>query len=94
MNRIELNGKTYVEEKPTGTRAIVVVDRGWVFAGDVTRKNGRILLSRALHVRSWSKGFDSLPTTPKNAQLFPVSDVDIPENGEIFTVPVSENWGL
>jgi hypothetical protein len=26
----------------TGTRAVVVVDRGWIFAGDVTRENGRI----------------------------------------------------
>ena len=24
------------------TRAVIVVDRGWIFAGDVTRENGRI----------------------------------------------------
>ena len=34
----------------TGNRAVVVVDRGWIFAGDVTRENGRIKLSRAVHV--------------------------------------------
>lgn len=36
--------KTYVKESsiqtpPAGNRAIIVVDRGWIFAGDVVRRS-------------------------------------------------------
>lgn len=55
MSNITLNGIEYtpVAVAATGTRAVVVVDRGWIFAGDVTRENGRIRLARAVHVFSW-----------------------------------------
>ena len=54
-NTININGIEYIpatEARPSivGSRAVVVVDRGWIFAGDVTRENGRIKLSRAVHV--------------------------------------------
>jgi hypothetical protein len=83
--------------KNSGNRAVVVVDRGWIFAGDVTRENGRIRLVRALHVFKWeSVGFAGMIDSPKKAKadLRPVADVDIPEGAEIFCVPVAENWGL
>ena len=37
---ITVNGIEYVRRQAAGTRAVVVVDRGWIFAGDVTRENG------------------------------------------------------
>jgi hypothetical protein len=45
-----VDGVLYVREDsitpaPSGSRAVVVVDRGWIFAGNVTRENGRIILS-------------------------------------------------
>jgi len=80
--------------KPNGNRAVVVVDRGWIFAGDVTRQDGRIRLSRALHVFKWeSIGFAGVIETAK-ADLRQIADVDIPEGAEIFCIPVSINWGL
>lgn len=46
MTSIIVDGIEYAPAKQVpGTRAIVVVDRGWIFAGDVTRKDGRILLT-------------------------------------------------
>jgi len=79
---------------PTGTRAVVVLDRGWIFAGDVTRENGRIRLSRAVHVFSWdSIGFAKMVET-EQADLRPIADVDMPDGAEIFCVPVHEGWGL
>lgn len=95
-NTIEINGQKYTKVKTTpSTRAIVVVDRGWVFAGNVTRKDGRIILSDALHVFSWKNGFNTLCADPKkaNADLRAVPDVDIPAQSEIYSVPVSDNWG-
>ncbi len=102
INEIELNGVKYVRadavaQKTTGNRAVVVVDRGWVFAGDVTEENGRIKLSRALHVFSWqSVGFSGMVDNPKKAKadLRPVADVDIPKDAEVFRVGVGESWGL
>lgn len=40
-NTIKIDDVTYIREdavqqKPAGNRAVVVVDRGWIFAGDVT----------------------------------------------------------
>ena len=99
VNTISINGIEYapVNAQPKGPRAVVVVDRGWIFAGDVTRKDGRILISRALHVFKWeSMGFAGMIANPKKAKadLRPIADVDIPEGSEIFCVPVADDWGL
>ena len=102
-NTISINGIDYVRAdsvQPTapGTRAVVVVDRGWIFAGDVTRENGRIKLSRAVWVFRWeSIGFDGVVADPKSRQatIKPMPQgVDIPEGAEIFCVPVADDWGL
>lgn len=96
MNTVTINGVEYAPVLPaaTGTRAVVVVDRGWIFAGDVTRENGRIRLSRALHVFRWEGiGFAKMVETA-NADLRPIPDVDIPADAEIFSVPVPDAWGL
>ena len=99
MTKINFNGIDYVpaDSKHAGNRAVVVVDRGWIFAGDVTRKNGRITLTNALHVFKWDAlGFSGMIADPKaaKADLRPVADVDIPEGAEVFSVPVPEKWGL
>jgi hypothetical protein len=93
---IAIDGNIYVRQSsvPAGNRAVVVVDRGWIFAGDVTRSDGRIRISRALHVFKWeSIGFAKMVETAK-ADLRPIADVDIPAGAEVFCVPVSDNWGL
>ena len=100
VQTITINGIDYVpadqvKTQPSGTRAVVVVDRGWIFAGDVARENGRIKLTNALHVFKWeSVGFAGMLENTKKADLRPIADVDVPEDAEIFCVPVSENWGL
>jgi hypothetical protein len=103
INTITINGVDYVradsvQPVTTGTRAVIVVDRGWVFAGDVTRNDGRIKLSRAVWVFRWeSIGFDGVIANPKNTKVTikPMPQgVDIPEGAEIFCVPVADGWGL
>ena len=95
---IVLNGIKYIPEKPvSGTRAVVVVDRGWIFAGDVTEENGRIRLSRARWVFRWeSIGFNGAIDNPSDERvdLRPIDDVDIPAQSEVFRVPVADDWGL
>jgi hypothetical protein len=95
-SQIQINGVTYVraDSVPTGNRAVVVVDRGWIFAGDVTREDGRIKLSRAVHVFKWeSIGFAKMVET-EQADLRPIADVDMPAGAEIFCIPVSDDWGI
>ena len=98
MDRIIVNGVEYAPIKnQTGTRAVVVVDRGWIFAGNVTRENGRIKLENALHVFKWEAlGFSGMIQNPKKAKadLRPIADVDIPSGAEVFCVPVPDGWGL
>ena len=102
MTTLTINGVDYVradsvQSKPTGNRAVIVVDRGWIFAGDVTRENGRIKLSRAIHVFRWeSIGFDGVIKNPKSNKvtLKPLSDVDMPAGAEIFAIPVADDWGI
>jgi hypothetical protein len=98
MDNLTINGIEYAPVKKTsGTRAVVVVDRGWIFAGDVTRENGRIKLSRALHVFKWEAlGFSGMIADPKKAKadLRSVADVDIPAGAEVFCVAVHDQWGL
>jgi len=101
---LELNGVKYVradsvaQQQPNGNRCVVVVDRGWVYAGDVERKGGRILLTRAVWLFNWASiGFDGVLKNPKSdkVSLRKVDNVvDIPEGSEIYCVHVENNWGL
>lgn len=101
--KIILNGIEYVRAasvpapRPAGTRAVVVVDRGWIFAGDVSEEDGRIRLSRAVWVFRWERvGFAAVVAAPKTegVDIRPVADVDIPSGAEVFRVPVPDSWGL
>lgn len=103
MNTITINDVEYTpvaeaQQQVRGNRAVVVVDRGWIFAGDVTRENGRIKITRAVWVFSWETiGFDGVIANPKSERVIikPMPNgVDLPEGAEIFCVPVEDGWGL
>jgi hypothetical protein len=99
LNTIEVNGVKYTKDgtKPTGNRAVIVADRGWIFAGDVERKDGRIKLTRAVWLFRWeSVGFAAVVDDPKRskADIRKIADVDMPADAELFCIPVHESWGL
>lgn len=94
---VMIDGVEYAPVGAKGPRCVVVVDRGWIFAGDVRRENGRIYLSRAVWVFRWeSVGFAAMIADPKKAKadLRSIDDVELPEFSEVFCVPVNESWGL
>lgn len=105
MNQINaselvVNGVTYVpagSKPPAGNRCVVVVDRGWIFAGNVTEENGRIYLDDAVWVFRWEAiGFAAVVANPKQKEvdLRPLTTrVDMPAGSEIFRMPVPESWG-
>ena len=103
LETVTINGVTYVKadsrpQPAAGPRAVVVVDRGWIFAGDVTEANGRIYLDRAVWVFRWEAvGFAAVVENPKKskADIRKLSTrVDIPAGSEIFRLPVNNDWGL
>ena len=96
---VVLDGETYRKEgRGSGNRAVVVVDRGWIFAGDVTEHNGRIYLDRAAWVFRWEKiGFAAVVANPDQdgVDIRPMpTRVDIPAASEVFRLPVGDDWGL
>ena len=97
-DKITVNGIEYVPVKPNGNRAVCVIDRGWVFAGDVTEANGRVTLTRVVWLRNWlAIGFDGVISDPNSNKLVKRKmdhSVDFPADAEIFRVPVSDDWGL
>ena len=103
LNTVEINGVKYVRadsisvpETPKGNRHVVIVDRGWIFAGDLTEENGRIRLDRAVWVFRWeSVGFSVILADPSKADIRNMSvPVNLPVGAEIFRCPVSDSWGL
>lgn len=104
IKTITINGVEYVEKsaaceaaKP-GKRAVLVLDRGWIVAGDVEDIDGRIRVTRAVHVRGWdSIGFDGMIANPKDPKVCikPIPNgFDCPADAELFRVPVGDTWGI
>lgn len=93
---VKIDGIEYAPvNKQAGNRAVVVVDRGWIFAGDVEDKNGRVYLTNAVWVFSWNSiGFSGVIEQPENADIRPIADLDFPLASEIFRVPVADGWGI
>lgn len=76
-------------------RAVIVIDRGWIFAGDVERRDGRIYVTRCVWVFAWREiGFNGVIADPRQADLRAMNDIEIPAISEIFSVPVAEDWGM
>jgi hypothetical protein len=95
MEEVIVNGE---KAGVTGNRHVVVVDRGWIFAGDLEENGRRIRLTRAVWVFRWEGvGFDGMLSDPnsRHVQIRRLhNDVDIPADAEVFRVPVGESWGL
>ena len=99
MANVIIDGIEYAPVvRAAGPRAVVVVDRGWIFAGDVTREGNRIFLDNAVWVFRWeSIGFDGVIANPKDDKVTlrkMKNRVEIPAQSEIFSVPVSDDWGV
>ena len=92
--------KTEKKMSNTKNRAVVVIDRGWIYAGDVdeTSRPGRIILSRAVWIFSWdSIGFAAMIANPKRKEVdlrVMTTLVDVPAGAEIYRIPVGDDWGL
>lgn len=82
---------------PSG-RAVVVVDRGWIFAGDMsTTPDGYLRLDNAVWVFRWeSIGFSAVIKEWKSAKvdIRKTDPIEIPADAVVFRVPVESGWGI
>jgi hypothetical protein len=109
LSTIEINGVTYApvgsgsnNTLPTGNRHVVVIDRGWIVAGDVSTDEeseslSDIIVSNAVHVFRWeSIGFAGVLKDPKSSKVTLMDlpyPVKVPAGSVIFQVPVPADWG-
>ena len=83
-----------------GGREVVVIDRGWIFAGDVERsqESGDLTIYNAIHVFRWENiGYTGVlenPTSDKVVLKTCKYPVKVPAGSVIFTNPVDDNWGI
>ncbi len=95
---IEIDGVQFVPKVPVaGNRHVVVLDRGWVFVGDLeVPPAGPVSLTNCANVRKWaSGGFGGMCKDPKGSGvvLDPCADLRFDETAPLFTVPVEDGWG-
>ena len=106
IETITINGVQYVRAdtlaahnpEPSGDRVVVVADRGFIYAGNMTRQeDGNIVLRNAVNVRRWTKGgMGGLLSDPKAAEatLDPVAyPIEFPAGTVLQIVRVPETWG-
>lgn len=98
MQKITIDGVDYAPvSPPTGTRAICVLDRGWIFVGHLEKDDaGRFTLRNVANIRKWgSGGYGGLTTDPKasGVNLAPCADIVFDPSAMIFSTPVSDDWG-
>ncbi len=93
-----VGGVQSTTKAPPSGRAVVVVDRGWIFAGDLSlTPDGYVKISNAVHVFGWSEiGFARVLTEwqSKKVDIRPLSEpVEVPSDAIVFRVPVPTDWG-
>jgi len=93
---VRINGVRFTPEFNTDVkRAIFVIDRGWIFAGDFQRVGDRIKISRVVWIFRWEDcGFSSIVEDANRADLRPFRDIELPKACEIFSIPVADDWGI
>ena len=95
----ELDKLRAVTPAPTGPREVIVIDRGWIFAGDVKEEsNGSLTLTNAIHLVRWeSIGFARALTEWKTNKVFLQGIqqvVKVPANSVIMRLSVEDGWGV
>jgi len=77
-------------------RALSVIDRGWIFAGDQELVGDHLQLTKATHVFAWeSIGFPRMieEWQSDKVDLRPIRDTLVPLSSIIFRIPVDDGWG-
>ena len=101
-NTIIVDGITYErKQERKGNRCFVVVDHGWIYAGNVEDRDGRVLIHNAVWVFRWSKiGLTAVLENPLREEVdirsLPngCTTVDLPASSEVYRIQVPDDWGV
>lgn len=100
---VTLNGIEYVRadsvlETPKGDRRLVIIDRGWMIAGDVEERDGMLYLHRPVMLAkfsgTWLDGAISDPQSSDVTLKKLPGPAEVPFAAVLFRIPVSVDWGL
>ena len=100
---IEINGVKWMPDArpdalPAGDRAVFVIDRGFIYAGDWSLSDDEYTLTNAVNLRRYeSIGFEGVLRDPKSTYATIVSmpyPVIVPIGSVLFRIPVHAGWGL
>jgi hypothetical protein len=102
---LEINGVRWVPETaagpaalPAGDRAVFVIDRGFIYAGDWSLVDGQYTLTNAVNLRRYeSIGLEGVLADPKSSKATIVAmpyPVIVPAGSVLFLIPVPKGWGL
>jgi len=76
-------------------RHIVVLHRGWIFVGDLTKLDNGYMLTNCANIRKWSSGgFGGLTKSKvdSGAVVDPCCPIKFHDEAMIMCVPVSGDW--
>ena len=102
---LEVNGVRYVPEGaaspavlPEGNRAVFVIDRGFIYAGNYSLSDGQYTLSNAVNLRRYEFiGFEGVLANPNSEKATIIKvpyPVIVPSGSVLFLIPVPQGWGL
>ena len=78
-----------------GDRHLVVLDKGFIFAGNLSKKDDVYTLTNCFNVRKWSTGgFGGLSKSANEsgATLDPSAPIRFEPRAMVFCVPISGDW--
>ncbi len=98
INNIKYIREDSVQKPISGNRHVIVLDRGWIFAGDVVIENGTLTATNVVNVVRWSSiGFNGMISNPNSDNVkIDKSDNPLvcPMASVLFMIPVRSDWGL
>lgn len=94
-----VDGVEYVRKTSvSGSRRVVVIDGGWIYAGDLTENGDRLYLDRVVMVCRWTGGqwFAGVLADPNTDTILRSVPhrIEVPIRSVLYTVVVPDSWGL
>ncbi len=82
----------------TSGRVLLVIDRGWIFAGDLEADGDHYVLHRSVNVERWTggqgiSGVIADPKTDVTLRAMP-APVRVPRACVLYSVALIAGWGL
>ncbi len=92
---MRIDGEEYEKVKQDGSISLVVLDKGFIFVGELEAVGGEYRLSNCKNVRKWAKGGIgglSLGAVSSQATMDPHADISFLPSRFVYTCRLEEGW--